>query len=88
MPFNKSTGKMGPNKGAGKKANSVTLGPGGSFPAGDKKHAKLAVEMAPKSYNAGNISKGTEQKIMREGRALEGKQSKPASTPKPPMRKK
>ena len=53
----------------GKKA-----GPHGSFPIGDKKHARLAISCATRSYNAGNISKGTENKIKAKARAkLRGK---------------
>jgi hypothetical protein len=52
----------------GKKA-----GPNGSFPIGDKKHAKLAIGGATRSYNAGNISKGTENKIKAAARKKLGK---------------
>ena len=68
MPVN--NGKGTPNKGAGKIANKKTLGPGGSFPAGDKKHQRLAISGATSSYNAGNISKSTETKIQGEARSL------------------
>lgn len=44
-------------------------GPNGSFPIGDKKHARLAIGGATRSYNAGNISKGTENKIKAKARA-------------------
>lgn len=53
----------------GKKA-----GPNGSFPIGDKKHARLALGGATRSYNAGNISKSTENNIKAKARAkLRGK---------------
>ena len=60
--------KLSKSKVAGKKA-----GPNGSFPIGDKKHARLAIGGATRSYNAGNISKGTENKIKGEARAKLGK---------------
>lgn len=47
----------------GKKA-----GPNGSFPVGDPKHAKLAIGGATHSFNAGNISKGTENRIKASAR--------------------
>lgn len=49
---------MKPSKVPGKKA-----GPNGSFPVGDKKHARLAIGGATRSERAGNISAGTEAKI-------------------------
>lgn len=53
----------------GKKA-----GPNGSFPIGDKRHARLAIGGATRSYNAGNISRGTENSIKAKARAkLRGK---------------
>jgi hypothetical protein len=52
----------------GKKA-----GPNGSFPIGDKKHARLAIGGATRSFNAGNISKGTENRIKAKARAKLGK---------------
>ena len=63
--------KMKPSKVPGKKA-----GPNGSFPIGDKKHARLAIGGATRSYNAGNISKGTENKIKSAARAKLGKKGK------------
>jgi hypothetical protein len=50
--------KMSPSKVPGKKA-----GPNGSFPVGDKKHARLAIGGATRSERAGNISPATEAKI-------------------------
>lgn len=47
----------------GKKA-----GPNGSFPVGDKTHARLAIGGATRSFNAGNISKGTENHVKAEAR--------------------
>lgn len=64
--------KVGPSKVPGKKA-----GPNGSFPIGDKKHARLAIGGATRSYNAGNISKATENSIKAQARAkLGGKKGK------------
>jgi hypothetical protein len=57
-----------PSKVPGKKA-----GPNSSFPIGDKKHARLAIGGATRSYNAGNISKGTENKIKSQARKKLGK---------------
>lgn len=55
--------KVGPSSVPGKKA-----GPNGSFPVGDPKHAKLAIGGATESYNAGHISKSTENHIKAEAR--------------------
>lgn len=44
----------------------------GSFPVNDKKHARLAIGGATRSFRAGNISKGTEQKIKAKARAKLG----------------
>jgi hypothetical protein len=60
--------KMKPSKVKGPKA-----GPNGSFPIGDKKHARLAIGGATRSYNAGNISASTEAKIKAKARAKLGK---------------
>lgn len=70
MPYSKSKGKMVPNAGAGAKANSKTLGPGGSFPAGDEKHARLAVGAAQRSANVGNISQATANNIKAKARSI------------------
>ncbi|MDE2105361.1 MAG: hypothetical protein KGL39_49500 [Patescibacteria group bacterium] len=43
-------------------------GPGRTFPVNDKPHDRAAIRMAPKSYNAGNISKSTEQHIVTKAR--------------------
>jgi hypothetical protein len=59
---------MKPSKVPGKKA-----GPNGSFPVGDKKHARLAIGGATRSYNAGNIGKSTENKIKATARRKLGK---------------
>lgn len=56
--------KVGPSSVPGKKA-----GPNGSFPVGDPKHARLAIGGATHSFNAGNISKSTENHIKAEARA-------------------
>lgn len=55
--------KLRPSKVPGKKA-----GPNGSFPVGDKKHARLAIGGATHSFNAGNISKSTENHIKASAR--------------------
>lgn len=56
--------KLKPSKVKGEKA-----GPNGSFPVGDRKHARLAIGGATRSYNAGNISKTTEERIQARARA-------------------
>lgn len=49
-------------------------GPNGSFPIGDKKHARLAIGGATRSERAGNISPATAAKIKAKARAkLKGK---------------
>jgi hypothetical protein len=65
-----------PSKVPGKKA-----GPNKSFPIGDKKHARLAIGGATRSFRAGNISKGVEDKIKAAARAKlrKGKRKKRAS---------
>ena len=63
--------KLTRSKVPGKKA-----GPNGSFPIGDKKHARLAIGGATRSYNAGNISKSTENSIKAKARAKLGKKGK------------
>jgi hypothetical protein len=60
--------KVGPSDVPGKKA-----GPNGSFPVGDPTHARLAIGGATRSFNAGNISKGTEEHIKAEARHELGK---------------
>lgn len=57
-----------PSKVPGKKA-----GPNGSFPIGDKKHARLAIGGATRSARAGNISASTEAKIKAQARKKLGK---------------
>lgn len=44
-------------------------GPGRSFPVNDESHDRAAIRLAPKSYNAGNISKKTETAIVKKARA-------------------
>ena len=60
--------KLGPSKVPGEKA-----GPRGSFPIGDKKHARLAIGGATRSERAGNISQATEARIKSKARAKLGK---------------
>lgn len=56
--------KIGRSKVPGEKA-----GPNGSFPIGDKKHARLAIGGATRSERAGNISEATADKIKAKARA-------------------
>ena len=42
------------------------------FPIGDKKHARLAIGGATRSYRAGNISKSKEEEIKSKARAKLG----------------
>lgn len=51
------------------------LGPNRTFPANDRAHAEKAAQMAPRSYNAGNISKGTEERIIAGAHKLLGMKS-------------
>ncbi len=44
-------------------------GPDRSFPIEDRDHAEKAIQLAPRSYNAGNISKSTESRIVAKARA-------------------
>jgi hypothetical protein len=60
--------KIGPSKVPGEKA-----GPNGSFPIGDKKHARLAISGATRSMHAGNISASTAANIKARARAKLGK---------------
>lgn len=55
------------------KVKGQKAGPNGSFPIGDKKHARVAIGGATRSYNAGNISASTEAKIKSKARAKLGK---------------
>lgn len=45
-------------------------GPNKSFPIGNETHARLAIGGATRSYNAGNISKSTEDHIKAEARKV------------------
>lgn len=58
---------MRPSKVPGEKA-----GPNGSFPIGDKKHARLAISGATRSERAGNISESTADSIKVKARAKLG----------------
>jgi hypothetical protein len=60
-------GVMKPSKVKGEKA-----GPHGSFPIGDKKHARLAISGATRSFRAGHISASTEANIKAKARAKLG----------------
>ncbi len=57
--------KIGRSSVPGKKA-----GPNGSFPIGDKKHARLAIGGATRSQRAGNISASTAASIKSKARAV------------------
>lgn len=45
------------------------LGPGRSFPANDAEHARKAIQLAPRSEHAGNISRGTMESIVKRAKA-------------------
>lgn len=49
---------------------SQFAGPGKSFPVNDPTHQRMAISGATRSFNAGNISKGTEQRIKSKARGL------------------
>lgn len=51
-------------------------GPGRSFPINDKKHAKAAILLAPKSERAGNITPMQKAMIDQKARAKLGKKGK------------
>jgi hypothetical protein len=42
----------------------------GSFPMPDKVHQRKAIQLAPRSYNAGNISKSTEEHIISKAKRM------------------
>lgn len=63
---------MKPNTTAPAQARSEFALPGGHFPIGDQKHAVLAQQMAPKSYNAGNITKAEEETVISKAKAAAG----------------
>ena len=56
------------------RTDPVGGGPKGAegFPIGDKKHARLAIGGATRSYNAGNISAAKEAEIKAKARAKLG----------------
>lgn len=64
--------KLRPSKVPGEKA-----GPNGSFPIGDKKHARLAIGGATRSERAGNISAATADAIKAKARRKLGISKKP-----------
>ena len=57
-------------------AKSEFAGPGKSFPINDDNHARLAISGATRSYNAGNISKSTEDGIKAKARRKLGNSAK------------
>jgi len=54
----------------GSMPKSQFAGPGKSFPVNDKTHQRMAISGATRSYNAGNISKSTEERIKSKARGL------------------
>lgn len=52
------------SKARGKLPAKSFAGPDRSFPVNDPTHARLAIPMAKKSRNAGNISTGTMESII------------------------
>lgn len=54
-------------------SQSEFAGPDHSFPVNDKKHDRLAISGATRSYNAGNISKSEEEAIQAKARKKLGK---------------
>lgn len=54
-------------------SSSDFAGPKKSFPVNDKNHARLAISGATRSFNAGNISKSTENAIKARARKELGK---------------
>lgn len=48
---------------------SAFLGPNRTFPGNDKVHLEKAIQLAPRSEAAGNISHGTEQSIVRKAKS-------------------
>lgn len=59
-----------------KMSKSSFAGPGKSFPVNDATHQRMAISGATRSYNAGNISKSTENKIKSKARGLLSKVGK------------
>ncbi len=53
------------------------LGPGRTFPGNDAVHLRKAIQLAPRSEHAGNISPATEHRIVAKAKArlahMEGK---------------
>lgn len=49
--------------------SSQFLGPNRTFPVPDAEHARKAIQLAPRSLHAGNITKATEQSIVRKAKA-------------------
>lgn len=66
-------GKMEANTTAPAQARSETAGPNGSFPIGDKEHARLAIGAATRSMNAGHISASTAAAIKSKARSKLGR---------------
>lgn len=47
---------------------SKFLGPGRTFPGNDAEHLRKAIQLAPRSYHAGNISLATMHSIQAKAR--------------------
>ena len=60
-----------------KKGKSKNKAGRGAFPMPDRSHALAAERLAPRSYNAGNISKSQEQTVIRKARRKLGQAPKP-----------
>ena len=45
------------------------LGPGRTFPGNDRIHLEKAIQLAPRSEHAGNISPATEANIVRKAKS-------------------
>lgn len=54
-------------------SSSSFAGPGRSFPIENRSHAEAAIRDAPKSYNAGHISKAVEEHIIGAAKRKLGK---------------
>lgn len=48
------------------------LGPGRTFPAPDKEHARKAIQLAPRSEHAGNITPSQEKSIVKKAESKLG----------------
>lgn len=53
--------------------SSKFAGPGRSFPINDAEHARKAIQLAPRSVHAGNISQAVASRIVAKARKKLGK---------------